>query len=61
MGPGKKRKGLTVTAAEFEQEAQFDEGIEAGLASAEIFQAGYLELCGIVYFLASRRLPTKFL
>ena len=60
MGPGKKRKA-TVTAAEFEQEAQFDEGIEAGLASAEIFQAGYLELCGIVYLLASRWLPAKFL
>ena len=39
-----KREKATVTAAEFEQEAQFDEGIEAGLASAEIFQAGYLEL-----------------
>ena len=56
-----KREKATVTAAEFEQEAQLDEGIEAGLASAEIFQAGYLELCGIVYFLASRGLPAKFL
>ena len=43
-----KREKATVTAAEFEQEAQLDEGIEAGLASAEIFQVGYLELCGIV-------------
>lgn len=56
-----KREKATVTAAEFEQEAQLDEGIEAGLASAEIFQTGYLEPCGIVYFLASRRLPAKFL
>ena len=56
-----KREKATVTAAEFEQEAQLDEGIEAGLASAEIFQTGYLELCGIVYFLASRGLPAKFL
>ncbi len=56
-----KREKATVTAEEFEQEAQFDEGIDASLAAAEIFQAGYLELCGIVYFLASRGLPAKFL
>ena len=60
MGSRKKRKA-TVTAEEFEQEAQFDEGIDASLAAVEIFQAGYLELCGIVYFLASRGLPAKFL
>lgn len=34
---------------------------EATLAVAEIFQTGYLELCGMVYCLASRGLPTKYL
>lgn len=37
------------------------EDIEAGLAVAEIFQASYLEICGMVYCLASRGLPMKYL
>lgn len=55
------REKAIVTAEEFENEAELDENIEANLAVAEIFQAGYLELCGMVYCLASRGLPVKFL
>lgn len=58
--PVQKVKSV-VTAEEFEQEAQSTAGIAAGLATAELSQAGYLELCGIVYCLASCGLPTKFL
>lgn len=58
--PDTKEKAI-VTPEEFENEAELDENIEARLAVAEIFQAGYLELCGVVYCLASRGLPVKFL
>lgn len=50
-----------VSQEEFEYEAELDENIEAALAAAEIFQAGYLEICGLVYCLASRGLPMKYL
>lgn len=55
------REKAIVTAEEFENEAELDENIEANLAVAEIFQAGYLELCGVVYCLACRGLPMKYL
>lgn len=58
--PDTKEKAI-VTPEEFKNEAELDENIEARLAVAEIFQAGYLELCGVVYCLASRGLPVKFL
>lgn len=58
--PEKKEKAV-VTQEEFEIEAELAENIEAPLAVAEIFQAGYLELCGVVYCLASRGLPLKYL
>lgn len=58
--PESKQKCL-VSQEEFENEAELDESIEAGLAVAEIFQAGYLEICGMVYCLASRGLPMKYL
>ena len=58
--PKRKEKAF-VTAEEFKQEAQSKEGMDTSLAVAEIFQTGYLELCGMVYFLASRGLPAKFL
>ena len=58
--PETKEKVL-VTQEEFENEAELDENIEAALAVTEIFQAGYLEICGMVYCLASRGLPMKFL
>lgn len=58
--PDTKEKAI-VTPEEFENETELDENIEARLAVAEIFQAGYLELCGVVYCLASRGLPVKFL
>lgn len=60
MESGYKGKGI-VTPEEFENEAELDGNIEARLAVAEIFQAGHLELCGVVYCLASRGLPVKFL
>ena len=58
--PKRKEKAF-VTAEEFKQEAQSKEGMDTSLAVAEIFQTGYLELCGMVYFLANRGLPAKFL
>lgn len=58
--PETKEKVL-VSQEEFESEAELDENIEGELAVAEIYQAGYLEICGMVYCLASRGLPMKFL
>lgn len=58
--PVNKEK-ILVTQEQFENEAELDENIEAGLAVAEIFQSGYLEICGLVYCLASRGLPMKYL
>ncbi|MBS6953157.1 MAG: hypothetical protein KH230_07970 [Enterocloster asparagiformis] len=58
--PESKEK-VIVTQEEFEDEAELDENIEAGLAITEIYQAGYLEICGMVYCLASRGLPVKYL
>ena len=52
---------MLVSQEEFESEAELDENIEGDLAVAEIYQAGYLEICGMVYCLASRSLPMKFL
>lgn len=47
------REKVIVTPEEFENEAELDENIEARLAVAEIFQTGYLELCGVVWSTAS--------
>ena len=58
--PETKEKVL-VSQEEFESESELDENIEGDLAVAEIYQAGYLEICGMVYCLASRGLPMKFL
>lgn len=58
--PETKEKAL-VSQEEFENQAELDENIEAALAVAEIFQAGYLEVCGMIYCLASRGLPIKYL
>lgn len=58
--PENKQKVL-VTKEEFENEAELDENIESDLAVTEIFQAGYLEICGMIYCLASRGLPVKYL
>lgn len=58
--PDTREKAL-VTQEEFEYEAELDENIEGDLAVAEIFQSGYLEICGMVYCLASRGLPMKYL
>ncbi|WP_246240872.1 site-specific integrase [Anaerocolumna sedimenticola] len=55
------REKTTVTQEEFETNAILSQNIEADLAVAEIFQSGYLEICGIVYCLASRGLPIKYL
>lgn len=57
----KTREKIYVTQDEFENEAEMDEDIEAGLAVTEIFQNGFLEVCGMVYCLASRGLPIKYL
>ena len=58
--PAEKQKEI-VTREEFENAAELEEDIEAALADTEIFQTGYLELCGMVYCLASRGLPFKYL
>ena len=58
--PQKKEKSA-VTKDQFEEAAEVALDTEAGLAVAEIFQAGYLEICGLVYCLASRGLPMKYL
>lgn len=54
------REKRLVTQEEFENETELDEDIESGLAVASIFQSGYLEVCGMVYCLASRGLPLKY-
>lgn len=58
--PIKKEKYI-VTKEEFINESESVLNIEANLAVAEIFQVGYLEICGIVYCLASHGLPLKYL
>lgn len=58
--PGTREKSL-ISQEEFENEVELAEDMEANLAVAEIFQAGYLEICGVVYCLASRGLPMKYL
>ncbi|MDK2965456.1 MAG: hypothetical protein PWP53_1068 [Lacrimispora sp.] len=55
------REKTIVTREEFEADAILSQNIEADLAVAEIFQSGYLEISGIVYCLASRGLPIKYL
>lgn len=55
------REKTTVTQEEFETNAILSQKIEADLAIAEIFQSGYLEICDVVYCLASRGLPIKYL
>lgn len=44
----KIREKAIMTPEEFENEAELDENIEANLAIAEIFQTGYVELCGML-------------
>ena len=56
----KKKEKIIVTQENFEREAQLN-GIDANLATAEIFQVSYLEICDVVYCLSSRGLPVKFL
>lgn len=58
--PAEKQKTI-VSREELENVAELEEDIEAGLIDTEIFQAGYVELCGMVYCLASRGLPFKYL
>lgn len=48
-----------VTREEFENAAELDEDIEAALADTEIFQAGYLKLCGMVYCLEATAFPSN--
>lgn len=50
-----------VTQEEFEAAAEVSDDTEAALAVAEIFQAGHLEICGMVYCLESRGIPIKYL
>lgn len=56
-----RRKEKTFVSVEEFEKAQADHRIDADLATAEIFQAGYLELGDTVYCLVGRSLPTKFL
>lgn len=58
--PERKEKSI-VTKEYFENEAELDENIESELAVAEIFQCGFMEICGVVYCLASRGMPIKYL
>lgn len=58
--PGTREK-TTVTQKEFETNAILSQKIEADLAIAEIFQSGYLKICDVVYCIASRGLPIKYL
>ena len=57
----KKKEKTFVSPEEFEREIQLDGKLDTSLVAAEIFQAGYLELGGMVYCLVGRGLPTKFL
>lgn len=58
--PEHKEK-VVVSQEEFEEAAEVAEDTEAALAVTEIFQAGSMEICGLVYCLASRGLPAKYL
>lgn len=58
--PERKEKTL-VSQEEFEKAAEVSEDTEAALAVSEIFQAGYMEICGIIYCLANRGFPAKYL
>lgn len=58
--PERKEKTL-VSQEEFEEAAEVSEDTEAALAVAEIFQAGYMEICGMIYCLANRGVPAKYL
>lgn len=58
--PERKEK-VVASQEEFEEAAEVTEDTETALAVTEIFQTGYMEICGMVYCLASRSLPAKYL
>lgn len=58
--PVEKQKTI-VTREEFEIDAELNRNLEADLAVLEIIQAGYLEICGLVYCLGSRGMPIQYL
>lgn len=58
--PERKEK-IVVSQEEFEEAVEVAEDTEVALTVTEIFQAGYMEICGMVYCLASRGLPAKYL
>lgn len=57
--PVEKQKAI-VTREEFEIDAELNRNLEADLAVLEIIQAGYLEICGLVYCLSSRGMPIQY-
>lgn len=58
--PDRKEKTF-VSKEELEAVAELNEDIEGDCAVAEIIRAGYIEICGRVYCLASRGLPIEYL
>lgn len=58
--PEIKQKTI-VTRDEFEEFAEVSTDIEGAMAVAEIFKAGFMEICGLVYCLSSRGLPARYL
>ncbi len=48
-----------MTIKEFKNEVELDTKNETELTVVEIFQADYLEICGIVYCLTSYGLPLE--
>ena len=58
--PQRKEKSV-VTKEQFEDMAEIAEDTEAALAITEIFQVGYMEICGMIYCLSNRGVPAKYL
>lgn len=58
--PERKEKSY-ITRDKFEETYELENDTIGEIADAEIFAKGYMQLCGMVYFLASRGLPAQFL
>lgn len=58
--PEKKEK-TTVTRSEFEEAFELETDTEGLVATAEIFAKGYMQICGMIHFIANRGLPAQFL
>lgn len=56
-----KKEKTSVTRSEFEEAFELETDAEGLVADAEIFAKGYMQICGLIYFMANRGLPAQFL